>query len=255
MRDAEAWLAARGVERRPFEALSGDPEGDATTSGAVGVPLPEDEAAAVDDGRPDVSLTEARRLADEAPQHGTAPDPASHHDDVQPDDPGLQPPLEDAVSSALATARRITGGAPCSEGRLRRKLESRDLPDVVVERTLAAARAERLIDDDALAAALVAEWRAKGHAPRRIRDDLRSREFAADVVDRAVAVAEGDDQGAAAFALARERAERLRNVSPEAAYRRTASFLARRGYSEGLARKAARDAVYTDREAEQVAGR
>ena len=159
------------------------------------------------------------------------------------------------MSSALATARRITAPAPCSEGRLRRKLRSRDLPDVVVERTMAAARAERLVDDDALAAALVAEWRAKGHAPRRMRDDLRTREFGADVIDRAVAVAEGDDQGAAAFALARGRAAGMRNVSPEAAYRRTASFLARRGYSEGLARKAARDAVYTDREAEQVAGR
>ncbi len=253
MKDAEAWLAARGVERRPFDALTEDVAGE----GVVGddAPLPADDLSAPDDGRPGVSLIEARRLAEEGSHRSRDEEATPHHDDVVPVGGQAPPPLEDAVSSALATARRITAGSPCSEGRLRRKLESRDLPGVVVDRTMAAARDERLVDDDAFAAALVAEWRAKGHAPRRIRDDLRSREFAADVIDRAAAVAEEDDQSAAAFGLARERAGQLRNVSPEAAYRRTASFLARRGYSEGLARKAARDAVYTDRETEQVAGR
>jgi hypothetical protein len=44
-------------------------------------------------------------------------------------------------------------------------------------------------------------------------------------------------------------------VDAEAAVRRTVGYLVRRGHSEAFARKAARDAVYADREAQQVAGR
>jgi SOS response regulatory protein OraA/RecX len=165
------------------------------------------------------------------------------------------PPLQEAVSDAVATIRRITAAAPASEGRVRRKLEDRELPDPVVKAALQRARDERLIDDDALAAALVAEWRAKGHAPRRLRDDLRKREFDEDVVQRAVAVAEDDDPMAAAFALAKDRASKLRHVEAETAYRRVAAYLARRGHGEGIARKAARDAVYDDRHDDRTAGR
>ena len=106
-----------------------------------------------------------------------------------------------------------------------------------------------------MAAALVAEWRAKGHAPRRLRDDLRKREFDEEVVARAVAVAEDDEPLAAAFALAKDRAARMRHVDAETAYRRIVGYLARRGHSDGVARKAARDAVFDDREPERTAGR
>lgn len=237
-RDAEAWLAAKGVERRTLVDLS-------TPDGAS------DDAP--DDGRPDVSATEARRLAAEAP---APPDPGGPPHTGPEGGATVEPavPLDEAVAMAVATVRRITSGAPASEGRVRRKLEGRDLPAVVVEQAMERARAERLVDDDAFAAALVAEWREKGHAPRRLRDDLRKREFDADTIDRAVAVAEDDDPSAAAFAIAARRAGQLRNVPAETAMRRTAAFLARRGYGEGLARKAARDAVYDQREDDRVTG-
>lgn len=235
--DAEAWLAAKGVERRTLVDLSvPDPDVPAGADGQDG---------AVDDGRPAVSMTEATRLATE-----TVPSTPVEQDAATP-----LPPLGEAVSEALATVRRITGAAPASEGRIQRKLEERDLPAVVIDETLVRARSEGLVDDDALAAALVAEWRAKGHAPLRLRQDLRAREFDDAVIARATAVAEQDDAGAAAFGLARERAERLRHLEPETAYRRTAAFLSRRGYTDGLSRKAARDAVYDDRERERTAGR
>lgn len=168
--------------------------------------------------------------------------------------PTTPPPLDEAVSAAVATVRRITAGAPASEGRVRRKLQERDLPAPVVAAAMERARNERLVDDDAFAAALVAEWRAKGHAPRRLRDDLRSREFDEDVVERAVAVADDDEPMAAAFALATERAAKLRHVEAETAYRRTVDYLARRGHGDAIARKAARDAVFDDRERERTAG-
>lgn len=171
------------------------------------------------------------------------------------DAPRTPPPLDEAVSEAIATVRRITAGAPASEGRVRRKLQQRDHPAAVIDAAMQRARDERLVDDDAMAAALVAEWRAKGHAPRRLRADLRKREFDDDVVERAVAVAEDDEPLAAAFALAKDRAEKMRHVDAETAFRRILRYLARRGHSEGVARKAARDAVFDDRERERTAGR
>lgn len=169
--------------------------------------------------------------------------------------PRTPPPLDEAVSEAIATVRRITAGAPASEGRVRRKLQDRDYPAPVIDAAMQRARDERLVDDDAMAAALVAEWRAKGHAPRRLRDDLRKREFDEEVVARAVAVAEDDEPLAAAFALAKDRATKMRHVDAETAYRRIVGYLARRGHGDGVARKAARDAVFDDRERERTAGR
>lgn len=221
-KDAEAFLEDLGVERKPIVVRAPDKDDKQRPSGDGAV----DAAVAAGDAGPD--------------------------DQADPEDP---PPLGEAVSDAVATIRRITGPSPHSEGRVRRKLEERELPAAVVDAAMERARSERLVDDDALAAALVAEWRAKGHAPRRLRDDLRKREFDDDVIQRAVSVAQDDDPMAAAFALARDRASKMRHVEAETAYRRVAAYLARRGHGEAIARKAARDAVYEDRQDERTAGR
>lgn len=221
-KDAEAFLEDLGVERRPIVVRAPDKDDEQRSSGDGAV----DAAVAAGDAGPG--------------------------DQADPEDP---PPLGEAVSDAVATIRRITGPSPQSEGRVRRKLEERELPAAVVDAAMDRARSERLVDDDALAAALVAEWRAKGHAPRRLRDDLRKREFDDGVVQRAVSVAQDDDPMAAAFALARDRASKMRHVEAETAYRRVAGYLVRRGHGEAIARKAARDAVYEDRQDERTAGR
>ena len=199
---------------------------------------------------------ERRPLVVEVPDEDDTRSSAGSGGDVAADAaPGTPPPLDEAVSEAIATVRRITAGAPASEGRVRRKLQDRDHPAPVIDAAMRRAREERLVDDDAMAAALVAEWRAKGHAPTRLRADLRKREFDEDVIERAVAVAEDDEPLAAAFALAKDRAVKMRHVDAETAFRRILGYLARRGHSEGVARKAARDAVFDDRERERTAGR
>ena len=180
-KDAEAFLEELGVERRPLVVKL--PEAEDDQPGAAAAPAGE---AVGDDGD-----------ADEQEQ-AAAP-----------------PPLDEALSAAVATVRRITAGAPASEGRVRRKLQQRDYPAAVIDAAMQRARDERLVDDDATAAALVAEWRAKGHAPTRLRADLRKREFDEDVVERAVAVAQDDEPLAAAFALAKDRAEQMRHVDAE----------------------------------------
>lgn len=243
-RDAEAFLAELGVERRPI-VVRLDPADEAPTPAAdqegpaaagppgptpTSTPAPTDEPT--DDpitGRPEVSVVEATRLARET---------------VPPDE----------VAAALSYLRRSTAAQPASEGRLRARLAERGHTGDVVDAAMAHARTERLVDDDALSAALVAEWRARGHAARRIRRDLRRRGFDESVVRRALGVLEGHDEAAAAFDIARRRAESLSQVPAETAFRRVVGHLARRGYGEGLARKAARDAVYDQRHDDRVAG-
>ena len=244
-RSAEDWLRARGVEREPIR---------------VSAP-PADRSDGQPDGRAPVSAREAARLANEPPPAppGEAP-PARADEPDRTDDTDDGPDTEagslgDRVASALAFIRRSTAGTPQSEARLRAKLTEKGELPVVIDHALQRARDEQLVDDDAMAAALVAEWRAKGHAPLRIRQDLRQRGFPPDLVARLLVDAESEDQEAAAFDVARRKAAAMRNVEAETAYRRLVGHLARRGYPEGLARKVARQVVYVDREHEQIAGR
>jgi len=233
--DAERWLAARGVERDPL--LMGD-RPDVPVVSAPVMPVPEVPALAVDPaGAPD------RIGAVGAPAHLGVPEGDAF------DEP------DQTVDGALGFIRRSTANAPQSEGRLRSKLVDRGYTAELVDAALELARAERLVDDAALLAALIAERRMRGHADRRLRRDLRDRGFTGDQVDAALTTHAVTDPLAIVFELARDQAARHRAVDAEAAVRRTVGFLVRRGHSEALARKAARDAVYVDREGQRIAGR
>jgi regulatory protein len=243
-RDAEAWLAERGVRREPIRLPPAPsdpaPEPPATRPSAdpTGPSVP-----------PSLSVREADQLARQA-----AADDAQRRADAAATPPPGQRHLEDDVAEAVAFVRRSTSTAPQAEGRLRAKLAARGMPDVVIDQALARARAERLVDDPAMAAAFVAERRRKGHAPARIRQDLAARGF--DPTTVAAALADGADQDleAAAFAVARERAAGLTGVPTETAFRRIVGHLGRRGYPEALARKVARQAVFRSRDDQRTAG-
>jgi SOS response regulatory protein OraA/RecX len=184
------------------------------------------------------------------PEHGASGRSAAEE--------GLADPSEDrglTVGGALGFIRRSTTNAPQSEGRLRTKLEDRGYPSDIIEEALVRARAERIVDDAAMLSALIVERRSRGHADLRLRRDLRGRGFTGPQVDEALAQHAVTDQAAAVFALARDQAARHRAADPEAAVRRTVGFLVRRGHGEGLARRAARDAVYADREGQRIAER
>jgi regulatory protein len=231
--DAERWLASRGIQREPLSVPGSDQD------------VPQDAPRTPG---PTVDLaTPVTPAVDGVQQPAALPDPADLSDESVAS--------EATVAGALGFIRRSTSNAPQSEGRLRTKLRDRGHAQDVIDEALVLARSERLVDDPALLAALIAERRARGHADVRLRRDLRDRGFTGDQVDAALQQHAATDPSAAAFALAREQAARHRAVDAEVAVRRTVGFLVRRGHSEALARKAARDAVYADREAQQVAGR
>jgi regulatory protein len=212
-RDAEAWLAERGIGRDPIR-------------------VPRDQATA--------APREPRGA--EAPVRATRSGPR-------------EPQLEDDVAEAVAYARRATSRTPLAEGRLRRKLEERRYPDAVVVQSLRRCRSEGIVDDQALARALLEEARAKGHAPLRIRTDLARRELPEDLIDEVLAEIGDRDEEAAAYDVAVRRAQQLRGVDPETAFRRLVGYLARRGYTDAVSRKVARQAVFNDREPQRSAER
>lgn len=271
-RDAEAWLAERGVVREPItigrrDSARGerrDPQRDDTAGAPSDVrdaaaeqqphPAPDDAVAldgsdAADQHAPGVSVRDAARLAAQSAQEvalrdadaRTTPDPS-------------RPTLQDDVAAAVAFIRRSTGSVPQAEARLRAKLEDRGVPAVVVEQALERARHERLVDDAALATALVAERRGKGHAPARIRRDLRARGLPDDLIAASLGPFDAEDAEAAAFALAVERASALTGETTQAAFRRVVAYLTRRGHAEAIARKVARTAVFQSRDPERTAG-
>jgi regulatory protein len=253
-RDAEAWLAERGIEREPIRVgPAPDPGGTADPDLAAdpaAVGRADDARGTTDPGVPPVTARDAQRLAQQAAadaavragERTAAPDPTRRH-------------LEDDVAAAVAFVRRSTAVAPQSEGRLRAKLADRGVAASVIDRALDQARTQRLVDDAAMAAAFVDERRRRGHAAARIRTDLRERGFDEPTIAAALAAADHEDPEAAAFAVARDRAAGLTGVPAEVAFRRVVGHLTRRGYPDGLARKAARQAVFASRDDERAAGR
>lgn len=255
--DAEAWLAERGVSREPLvvapepsDAERPDPDDARRSDGGEVSDGPERspvEPAESEPGAP-VSAGESTDLAVQADL-----DAAQHRGDADALPAPGAASLGDDVTAALAFVRRSTAGAPQSEQRIADKLRERGWPPAVVERSLEQARRAGLVDDAAMVAALVAERRAKGHAPARIRRDLRSRGFADQHLDEALAEADREDPEAAAFALAQAKAERCTGLEAQAAYRRVAAHVARRGYPDALAGKVAREAVFAAREQQRAA--
>jgi regulatory protein len=250
-RDAEAWLAERGVRREPIrltpapdEPRADDPRGTAASASSTTTPrVP---------GAPDAPPLSARE-ADQLARQAAADTAQRQADAAATPSPGERH-LEDDVAEAVAFIRRSTSSAPQAEGRLRGKLAARGTPAVVIDQALARARVERLVDDEAMAAAFADERRRRGHAPTRIRQDLASRGFDPDTIAAALAPRADEDLEAAAFAVARDRAASLTGLPTETAFRRVVSHLARRGYPEALARKVARQAVFRSRDEQRTAG-
>lgn len=253
-KDALAWLQERGVRRDPIR-VAPDPRPSQDAHRAA----PPAAAPATGPGQPgsdtaDVRLREAATLAIEAPPHVidlTAE--AGTGGDAPPAQPTLS--LDEQISKAYAIVRRSTANAPQSRGRLEGKLRDRGIPDVVIAGALDRAERAGLVDDAAMLTALVRERRERGHAPARIRRDLRKRGFDGPLLEAALAEHASEDPYEGAFAVAVRRASSLLALPPETATRRLVGYVARRGYPEGLARKVARDALYAAREEQAVAER
>jgi regulatory protein len=274
-RDAETWLAERGVRRDPLRVPT-EPPGASEPGSSETVTTGVDDAPTGPAVREAGEPPDAPHVAEtvDQPEGGPGHEPppmtareaarlaaSSADETLRRADEALgasaevgAPRLEDEVADAVAFVRRSTAGTPQAEGRLTEKLRERGWPEAVVAQAMERCRRGGMVDDAAMAAALVDEGRRKGHAPLRLRSDLRRRGLDDDTIERALAPTAAEDPEAVAFAVARDKADSLTGVEAETAFRRIVGHLARRGHPEALARKVARAAVFDARDAQRIAG-
>ena len=136
--------------------------------------------------------------------------------------------------------RSLTASAR-SRAQLADGLAAREVPTETADRLLDRFTEVGLVDDPALAHAIVrARRQESGAARRRIVDELRRKGIPADVAAEALAQVSDDDERAAAIDLAARRARRLVGLDDEVARRRLVGFLARKGYASSVCLDAAR---------------
>lgn len=154
-----------------------------------------------------------------------------------------------AVSAAVRFVLRSTTARPQTEAELRGKLAARAYPAQIIDDAITRAAELGAIDDVAFARAWVGDrGLTRGYSTSRLRQELQRRAVPDPVIDAALAPLDERDDLAVATDLARTRAQRLpASLTPETVARRLVGFLARRGYTEALARRVAIDVSGLDR--------
>lgn len=142
----------------------------------------------------------------------------------------------EAVEAAREVALRKLDARACSRAELVAAMVGRGFRTEIAEEVVARLEAVGLVDDQAYADALVrSRFAATGASRRALRDTLSRKGLGADVIERAVAQIDHDDEEARADDLVARRRRSLQGVSRQTAYRRLASMLARKGYSPSVA--------------------
>lgn len=148
-------------------------------------------------------------------------------------------PLHDRALGLLAVRQR-------SRHELLQRLVGAGFDRLDVEDELARLEAVGLVDDERFAEEFVEHAVGRRFEGRRsVTSSLVAKGIDRGTIERTLEGVGTDDE-TRAVELAKLRAGRLRSVPPDAAYRRLVSFLARRGYDGGVARRAARLALALD---------
>ncbi|MDH6136109.1 regulatory protein [Kitasatospora sp. MAA4] len=154
-----------------------------------------------------------------------------------------EPPADPAARARDICLRLLTGTAKTRK-QLADALRKREIPDEVAEEVLARFEDVGLIDDAAFAAAWVESRHAgRGLARRALAQELHTRGVAAPVVEDAVGRLDPDEETATARALVERKLRATAGLDRQVRMRRLVGMLARRGYSEGLAFRAVREAL------------
>ena len=155
---------------------------------------------------------------------------------------GRRQPGDPPSGTAKDRALRLLSVRWRSRAELERRLARAGFPAEEIAAALVDLEGAGLVDDDRFATEVVrsrAGSRLNGN--RAIRAALATSGVAPEVVERALAGTNDEDERAEA--LARRRAPRLSGLPPEAAFRRLFGLLVRRGYGAVVAREACRKAL------------
>ena len=157
---------------------------------------------------------------------------------------GPSEPEADPVARARDICLRLLTGTAKTRKQLADALRKREIPDEVAEEVLARFEDVGLIDDAAFAAAWVESRHAgRGLARRALAQELRTRGVAGALVEEAVAQLDPDEEVATARALVERKLRSTAGLERQVRMRRLVGMLARRGYAEGLAFRAVREAL------------
>ncbi|MEV4616354.1 regulatory protein RecX [Kitasatospora sp. NPDC049258] len=149
-------------------------------------------------------------------------------------------PVADPAESADPETRareiclRLLTGAAKTRKQLGDALRRREIPEEVAEQVLDRFEEVGLIDDGAFAEAWV-DARQGRRGRRALAQELRTKGVAGELVERAVAQVDDEDETDSARALVDRKLRSTRGVERQARIRRLVAMLARRGYPEGLA--------------------
>lgn len=139
-----------------------------------------------------------------------------------------------AFDKAMRQAMNRLGSRAMSRRRLDRKLRDLEHPEAVRVMVLDRLTELGLLDDAALAAAVVRDLQNRKPAgPALLKKKLYEQGFEASLIDRVVAEAteDADDQRDAALALARKKSASMVRLAPDVRRRRLYGQLARRGFT------------------------
>lgn len=237
-------LAELARRRRTATAASADSPSDASPGFAAAwtaPPAPAAREAATCSAEPVPSRSRGMspNSADDAPQSAEArlaraAEAVEHAEAVER-------AVEAAEERALAMLRR----ADRSSGELHRALaEDELLGEAEIERILERLGELGYLDDARLAEHLVEKHLVRqGKGRMAVERLLRDKGIPPEAIDAALAEHDRDDEFERARETAIDRARKLRGLDAETATRRLVSFLQRRGFTSGVAYRAAQDAL------------
>jgi regulatory protein len=149
---------------------------------------------------------------------------------------------EQSEKEALEKAFRYLAQRDRTRGEMAAYLASRGYGEEVIAHTLQRLTSLGYIDDRRFVRQWIA-WRRRKSGYHRLRQDLLARGVERQIVDEEMADLSPEDEQEHAIAreLARQRMLRYCGDAPEAAARRLAAYLARRGFAFGIISKVVRE--------------
>ncbi|MGW0732554.1 recombination regulator RecX [Streptomyces sp. NPDC002851] len=150
----------------------------------------------------------------------------------------------DPAERARGIALRLLTGAPRTRKQLADALRKREIPDDVADEMLSRFEEVGLIDDSAFADAWVeSRHRGRGLARRALARELRTKGVDSATIDEAMGQLDTEQEEATARDLLARKLRSTRGLDRDKRFRRLASFLARKGYPEGMALRLVREAL------------
>jgi regulatory protein len=158
--------------------------------------------------------------------------------------PGEVDPEADPEAVARLICLRMLTTAPRTRAQLATALRRRGVPEAVAEAVLGRFAEVKLIDDATFASAWVeSRHHGRGLSGRALAAELRDRGVASGDIQAAVARLDPEQEVATARALVASRLAATRGQPAPARVRRLIGVLARKGYSQALAYRLAREAL------------